>query len=116
MNAPAFDCTALTRLKRMISASRADQVLTLYLELTPLRMVEVQEGLSEQNLERVGRALHDLKSSAGMVGALHVERLALEMEQDAVRQDHAALTGKLQKLASAVSEAQSWVADNNRET
>lgn len=114
MNAPEFDSAALTRLKRMISGSRVDEVLDLYLQMTPLRVLSVRNGLRNQDLERVGRALHDIKSSAGMVGALQVERLALEMEQGMARLDRAALEAKLHELSEAVDVAQRWVADHGR--
>jgi len=115
LTAPEFDSAALQRLRKMISASRAEEVLTLYLELTPTRMNAVQDGLRDNDLKLVGRALHNMKSSAGMIGARQLERLALEMEQDVAREDGAALTAKVKLLASAVSEAQRWVAERRLE-
>lgn len=111
MNGPAFDGAVLAGLKRMISASRAEQVLTLYLEQAPLRMTAVEDGLREQDFGRVGRALHDMKSSAGMVGARELERLALEMERDLSTEDRSALGAKVQRLARAVREAQRWISE-----
>jgi HPt (histidine-containing phosphotransfer) domain-containing protein len=115
LNPPEFDDAALKRLKRMISASRAEEVLTLYLELTPTRMAAVHVGLRDNVLKGVGRALHDMKSSAGMIGARRLERLALEMEQDVARENCPALTAKAELLANAVSEAQRWVAERRLE-
>jgi len=115
LSAPEFDSAALARLKRMISASRAEEVLSLYLELTPTRMAAVHDGLRDNDLESVGRALHDMKSSAGMVGARQLERLALEMERDVACEDGPALSAKVERLASAVSEAQRWVAERRLE-
>jgi HPt (histidine-containing phosphotransfer) domain-containing protein len=105
----AFDDEALGRLRRMISASRADEIFSLYLENTPGRMSEVRDGLARSDLSRVGRALHDMKSSAGMLGARALERLALEMERDAANGDGAALSAKVERLAEAVEAAQRWV-------
>jgi HPt (histidine-containing phosphotransfer) domain-containing protein len=51
-------------------------------------------------------ALHDLKSSAGMLGALGVQRLAEEMEELARRGDGAGLLARLASLEAAMSRAE----------
>ena len=98
-----FDENALPRLGRMVGEDVLAEVLDLYTESLPARMDAVREGLSSNELELATRALHDLKSSAGMVGATGVHALAEEMEQLSRAGDREGLQSRLPRLESAIA-------------
>jgi len=98
-----FDANALPRLGRMVGEDVLAEVLDLYTASAPARMATVREGLDSNELELATRALHDLKSSAGMVGALGVHALAEEMEQLARGGDGDGLRARLPRLESAIA-------------
>jgi HPt (histidine-containing phosphotransfer) domain-containing protein len=100
-----FDEHALPRLERMVGSKVLGEVLDLYFENAPQRLAAIREGAGANDLAAAALALHDLKSSAGMVGALAVQRLAEKMEGLARRRDGAALREHLESLAAAVARA-----------
>jgi HPt (histidine-containing phosphotransfer) domain-containing protein len=102
---PAFDENALPRLERMVGAEVLGEVLDLYLAHAPKRVEAVRAGLRTQDPASAARALHDLKSSAAMVGAADVSRLAEEMERMARQDEIAALHARLERLEDAVARA-----------
>jgi HPt (histidine-containing phosphotransfer) domain-containing protein len=98
-----FDENALPRLGRMVGEDVLAEVLDLYTASAPARMAAVQEGLDSNELDLASRTLHDLKSSAGMVGALGVNTLAEEMEQLARAGDRDELRARMPRLESAIA-------------
>jgi HPt (histidine-containing phosphotransfer) domain-containing protein len=103
----AFDENALPRLERMVGGKVLDEVLDLYFEHSPKRIEAVRTGLRTDDPESTARALHDLKSSAGMVGASEVMRLAEEMERLARGNEIATLPTRLERLEAAMDRADS---------
>ena len=101
-----FDERALPRLERMVGAKVLGEVLDLYLENTPLRLRAVRDGLDAEDQENTARALHDLKSSAGMIGASTVQQLAETMERAAWRGDLAAVRANLKRLETDLARAE----------
>jgi HPt (histidine-containing phosphotransfer) domain-containing protein len=101
-----FDTGALPRLERMVGSTVLVEVLALYLENTPQRVEAVRAGLRSGDHEIVARALHDLKSSAGMVGASGVMRLAETMERLARANESESLPERLEQLEAALARAE----------
>lgn len=101
----SFDEEALPRLERMVGPKVLGEVLDLYLESAPNRVRAVREGLQSNDLSIAAHALHDLKSSAGMIGAAGVQRLAEEMELLARQEDAAGLRARFESLESTVARA-----------
>ena len=99
----AFDESALPLLERMLGNKVLDEVLGLYLANAPKRIEAVRTGLRTSDHEVVARALHDLKSSAGMVGASGVMRLAEEMERLARAEEMETLPERLERLEAALA-------------
>jgi len=100
-----FDEHALPRLERMVGARVLGEVLDLYAETTPRRLEVVREALRTEDLPAAAVALHDLKSSAGMVGASGLQQLAEEMERLARQNQTEALRERLPRLEAAVADA-----------
>ncbi len=97
-----FDEHALPRLERMVGHSVLSEVLDLYAKSVPERLEVVRSGLESGDLDAAARALHDLKSSAGMVGAAGVQILAGEMEELAREGDTDGLRRRLGRLVTAL--------------
>jgi len=98
-----FDAGALPQLERMVGGVVLREVLGLYLENVPKRVEAMRAGLRSGDHEAVARALHDLKSSAGMVGASGVMRLAETMERLARADELDTLPERLEQLEAALA-------------
>lgn len=48
-------------------------LIQMYLEDSPIKLAEITEGLANRDWERVERAAHSLKGSAGNLGAIFVQ-------------------------------------------
>jgi len=92
-----FDEDVLPRLERMVGGEALVEVLDLYFQNLPRRLSLVRGGVAEGDAAIVARALHDLKSSAGMVGACGLQRLAERLER-------MARDGDLDSVGEAVGE------------
>jgi HPt (histidine-containing phosphotransfer) domain-containing protein len=106
-----FDESALPRLERMVGPKVLGEVLDLYLEHAPKRIEAVRDGLRSKNLEAAALALHDLKSSAGMVGASSVQDLAELMERLARRNEREALRERFELLEAEAARAEGLLRD-----
>lgn len=100
-----FDENALPRLERMVGDKVLGEVLDLYFECMPQRIAALRDGLRLGNLDTAARALHDMKSSAGMVGACGVQGLAHEMERLARAGDASGLEERMDRLETALADA-----------
>lgn len=105
-----FDESTLPRLKTVIGPAALGEVLDLYMENSPKRIATVRDGLKTGDLAAAARALHDIKSSAGMIGAAGLQRLALEMEQLARDADANGLQERFARLEAASKQAEDWLA------
>ena len=74
---------ALDRLRRQGGEELLRALLASFLARTPERLAEAFEALEDGRLEDAGRAFHSLKSSAGLVGALYIQREARAAEEAA---------------------------------
>jgi len=100
-----FDENALPRLERMVGDKVLGEVLDLYFECMPQRITALRDGLRLGDLDAAARALHDMKSSAGMVGACGVQGLAHEMERLAREGDVPGLEARMSRLETALADA-----------
>lgn len=108
---PWFDEHALPRLERMVGVQVLGEVLDLYFDHAPKRVAAVRAGLRSKGLEAAALALHDLKSSAGMLGLTGLQQLAEEMERLARRNDAEGLRARFAPLEAAVARAGSLLRD-----
>lgn len=79
-----IDATALERLRRVGGEKLMRRMAELFLESGPDRVRTVTEGASAGDVSRVERAVHGMKSSAGNIGAIRLQRTAEAIEARAV--------------------------------
>lgn len=76
----AFDTSAIARLERIGGAKLVRQMIGLYLDNGPARVQSILDGVAADDAARVELAAHTLKSSAGNVGAVHLQHTAQLVE------------------------------------
>jgi HPt (histidine-containing phosphotransfer) domain-containing protein len=96
-----IDRSALERLEEWGGERLLYEMVRLFLENSPERMGQIRAGMDAQELDDVKRAAHSLKSSAHNVGAVHVARLAKELEGTAAAEDFDGSVELAQELAEA---------------
>jgi HPt (histidine-containing phosphotransfer) domain-containing protein len=80
----AVDMTVLTSLEEAQPEGEPDlivQLIDLYLEDTPRRLVAMSVMLAETDVPALRRAAHGLKGSSATLGALRIARLCEAVEQ-----------------------------------
>jgi HPt (histidine-containing phosphotransfer) domain-containing protein len=106
-----IDREALNRLQEWGGPKLVREMIRLYLDNSPERLDQIQQGFDEHELNAVERAAHSLKSSSANVGALDVSRLAERLEHLAdsgsdaeARQLHPELTSAWELARGALEE------------
>ncbi len=77
----SIDATTLDRLQKMVGGKVLREITELFFEHTPGRVAAVRAARDADDLPGAAQALHNLKSSAGMLGAKRLQQLAERMEQ-----------------------------------
>jgi len=98
---PTIDPEALARLREWGGERLLVQMIRLFVESTPERVRQIEEGLERGEIELVERGSHSLKSSAANLGAERLRELSAEVEDLAHRGD---LRGAELLLAPLVEE------------
>jgi HPt (histidine-containing phosphotransfer) domain-containing protein len=103
---PALDGTALARLERLGGAALVRQMIELYLTNGPERVQLLADGAASGDAERVQRAAHTMKSSAGNLGAVRLQHTADEIETLAAAGtiDHELVARLVQQFEQSVTE------------
>lgn len=87
MTEPTIDPEALARLREWGGERLLVQMIRLFVESTPERVRQIEEGLERGEIELVERGSHSLKSSAANLGAERLRELSAEVEDLAHRGD-----------------------------
>ncbi|MFC1661889.1 Hpt domain-containing protein [Gemmatimonadota bacterium] len=101
-----LDRGALQRLDEWGGASLRRKMIEIFLETTPARMAQIRAGIDTDDLKAVEIGAHTLKSSAGNVGAVHLQRAAEEAETLANDEDMEALLTRVPVLEETFGAAQ----------
>ena len=101
---PLVDPEALDRLRSWGGDALLGRMITLFEELAPERAEALEEGLARGDLERVERAAHSLKSSAGNLGAEELRRQAGRLEEAAATGDRAGMDSLVEELLECCKE------------
>jgi HPt (histidine-containing phosphotransfer) domain-containing protein len=83
MTAPALDPAVLDTLRSLNRPGEPDlveQVLTMFLEDSPARIEAMSTAIGARDAVQLQRAAHNLKGSAGNVGATELQRICQELE------------------------------------
>ncbi len=101
----AIDASALERLRKLGGDALLTKMVDLFISHAEPTIEEASAGAESGNLEVVRRAAHSLKSSAGNLGAQHVQRLAEKIELTAEHRETAELNKLMASLKDAYAEA-----------
>lgn len=71
---------ALQRLVRLGGLDLLDQMMALLLEAGPQRIAAARDAVAVGDMDGARRAAHSLKSSAGNLGLIRLQRLAQDVE------------------------------------
>lgn len=98
MNAPIdLDPEALQRLQRLGGGKFTAEMIRLFVNYGGEKLAEARNALQAGDLTAVEKAVHPIKSSAGNVGAVRMQHLATQAEQQAKE-------GKAEAVATLVNE------------
>jgi HPt (histidine-containing phosphotransfer) domain-containing protein len=107
----AIDVSALERLRMLGGDVLLNKMVDLFISHAGPAIEEASAGLESGNFEAISRAAHSLKSSAGNLGAQHVQSLAEKIEQAAENRNMAELNELITNLKNAYSDAKAQLCD-----
>ncbi|HWA86027.1 MAG TPA: Hpt domain-containing protein [Opitutus sp.] len=81
------------------------EIIAIYLEDTPRRLVELEQGLRTADRPTFTRAAHSIKGSSANVGAMAVRAVAESLERRSANEDLAGLTGLITELKAEFERA-----------
>jgi CheY-like chemotaxis protein/HPt (histidine-containing phosphotransfer) domain-containing protein len=102
-----LDLSALDRLRGLGGDDFTRKIIELFLDYGGTQLAEARQALAAGDLAALEAALHPLKSSAGNVGASHVQNLAAQAESLARQQQSESLLALLDELSQALVAAKS---------
>jgi len=101
---PQLDPAAFERLRHLGGDAFLGKMIALFLSYGGAKLAEAQVALQAGNWPGVAAAVHALKSSAGNLGALQVQRLAESVEQSAKAAAEPATRREVAALLQAFAE------------
>ncbi|MBW3660756.1 MAG: Hpt domain-containing protein [Gemmatimonadetes bacterium] len=102
---PRFDAAALLRLRRLGGNALVRRMAGLFVSLGEERVAAARAGVEYGDLDTIERAAHSLKSSAGNVGAIELQRLAEAVERAAAEGRRSAAAAGVEEMEAAFAEA-----------
>jgi HPt (histidine-containing phosphotransfer) domain-containing protein len=106
---PAFDPSALDRLKRFGGDKLLREMIALFLSAAPERIAAARAATEQSDAAAAERALHLLKSSAAQLGAMHMQRLSEQGEQRARAGSTDGLRQVVQDLERELTSVREWL-------
>ena len=98
----SIDFKVLTTLKTNLQDGNDDsffrEMVSLYLEDTPLHLATIRENIAVANGERVKSAAHTLKGSSSNFGARRMIQLCATLEHKGLEEDFSTAAELLDKL------------------
>ncbi len=91
------------------------EMVKLFVEQGAERVSAARAGLQLRDADRVRAAVHALKSSAGQLGAVSLQRMCAELEA-AVTQSLAGTSERLDVIEAEFSRASRWLQEEARST
>ncbi len=105
--APAGDPAALERLHRWGGDALQRQLVEMFLSRAPEQLALARDAAARGDAEGVRQVAHALKSSAGQLGAVSVQRLCVEAEARAA--EGAELPPLVSGLHTELERYRAWV-------
>jgi len=100
------DVNALKRLERFGGPKLRAEITSLFLQEAPSRIASARAALSDGNIEGVRAVGHMLKSSAGQMGALGMQRICEQLENPELSHD---LSRMLTDLDDELARYTAWL-------
>lgn len=107
--ADRFDPRAIDRLRRLGGDELVRRMGRLFVSLGEERIAAARAGVTYGDLDTIERAAHSLKSSAGNVGAVALQRHAETVERAAAQRCRAEAAVGVEAMESAFGEARARV-------
>lgn len=111
----AFDRRALELLRRLGGEKLVGEMVSLFVAQGAERLSAARAGLQVAEAGSVRAAVHALKSSAGQLGAVRLQRMCAELE-NAVVQSSAGARERLDAIEAELSRASHWLQEEARST
>ncbi|HYP15637.1 MAG TPA: Hpt domain-containing protein [Opitutus sp.] len=83
------------------------EIVTIYLEDTPLRLAELDQSLAANDVPKFTRAAHSVKGSSANLGAMAVRAVAEQLEHQSAKEGLAHVAGLVAALKTEFARAQS---------
>lgn len=97
-----FDESVLVGLREKLGEKVVDQLVSLFFETVDQRRQALAEALGNGDAKGAGAALHSIRGSAQLVGAVRLEAIAASWEERARNEDSSALGDSLAEVNAAV--------------
>ncbi len=109
-----LDETVLEQLERMVGLDVFDEIVELFLKNAPKRVDAARAGLKSNQLRDVFHAMHSLKSSAAMLGAMRLTQIAERIERLATDESAEPLGRQIDDLAAELARVETLLQENRR--
>jgi two-component system sensor histidine kinase/response regulator len=106
---PATDASALERLKRFGGDVLLGKMIDLFLIAAPERIAAVRQADAEGDIVGAERALHSLKSSSAQLGAMRMQRLSAQGEQQAHQGSMDGMAALSAELDEELARVRQWL-------
>lgn len=108
---PAGDPAALERLTRWGGDALRTQIVEMFLARAPDQIAAALDAARRGDAEGVRKVAHTLKSSAGQLGAVSMQRLCQDAERRAESGEAESLTTLLRALEAELGRYRAWLYD-----
>lgn len=99
----SLDRAIYDKLGASMRAERLQQLYTLFLTDTDQRVTRMRKLASNRDDALIRKEAHAIKGSAGMVGAIELQTLAAQLEEDGLRANHKASLDELMVACERLS-------------
>ncbi len=82
MHKPAIDTAVFNKISELMDDSLGDFIET-YLQNSPKLLQNINQALTEADLDSIFQNAHQLKGGSGSIGAMRVFQIAKQLEEDA---------------------------------
>lgn len=99
-----LDAEVVASLERLGGDELVHRLFRTFLDHTPTRLGELRSAVADEDLESLTRAVHSLRSSSAMLGAMELSALAGELEALGDEGALQPLLGRVPELEASVRE------------
>lgn len=103
-----IDRAAIERLNRLGGKKLVREMIRSFIENTPKKISDAFEAEKKGNLKAIEIAAHDIKSSAGNLGVIFLQKIAFDIEEQAVSGNFEVIISRLIKLNEVFEEAMEY--------